>query len=1699
MPANNPRQPKRSWKDEKPLGGNPGPGQRGWHKEPTAAGPKGPLLTRRGKIALALAGLVVGVIAIVVVLYLMRTIEEPWIVVVRADYATNLAVPENVAGAHAAQQLENWGMDYNTKHRKPLVLRPEDFTHEGEDPFDAGLKGCNRSTVVLFVAVHGNAVANEPYLIPNDANPRNAAYTAHPLSKALAALGKLPTKTKKLLILDTTGVESDATLGQLHNDFTRALLQNKAELAKVPNLAVLVASDEDQRSWVSEEWGTSIFAHFVIEGLKGGASENGQVTAKSLHEWVRARVEEWARDNRGAPQTPLLIDDGNIAGDTKLALASASDYTPPAVADVPPFKAPKELLDAWTRRDDLQKSQPSPAAYTPQLWRQYLDSLKRYQDLLRANDPTSAGTMAATVEALAKRIEELQRIPRELANNLVAPAAFGWSLTPAEINTTQQEFTKLWAVPTTPPAEFGSLLRKWQEKDTDSPRRQLWRLRLSVLILQQAIQPEGDVARAFAVLADQGVNDPVAPRPAEAHLALMLDRYLPKENRNLPAVRKALAVCLQAEETALGFDSSTPLPAYSEQVYPWIRSESLAVDAPGVERADDSRQRGESLLFALTSQTANADAATEKAQVAYTGLQEKAAIVRRALAARDRAFVELPYYTDWLGSLPLTALTEDQEKPYLDLWDALHLLASKLNAPAYGKIDDLPKPTRQVEDGLNALERKFRASLEVRGDTQTSWHDLNNLLRVPFIEAGQRMDLLNQLRATGRTLNDKPPSGLQVVSKTQNSDDMKKIAQRRGRLALAALGKDHPTYEATSAVIAKPDDGAWGRSLAKAGDEIGGAYRKMAQDAYANTEKSYEAGLGEARTLLRKAASQARQLPGAAAAAWPAPALDPVNEYRRLALHDLLLYQTRRTFADYWADTSTLPYYRAAGTVYLAAATDLIGGNDPNLPAAAKAARLSEVKTLTEQLALPDALVPQYYDGPDLKSGSAVLSVTDEDRVPRRFRLKKPDSAPPGIAVVWTTVGKGMRPAKLEDEQRRALVRASGEIDDGDIEYDLLPDAPKAVTAAKEQSRQAFTGFFRGRQETLNTAVTIYRVPDVTPYQPDLPRTAHLAVTASEEDFAVFAAARSELVIVVDFSGSMGDPTADTAKLPKAQRLEKKYLALDGLKRCLAKVPKGVRVTVLTFSEQGGGTSINVQREAKPWDRRQSSALFERLEGLTPEGFTPLARATVKAGTYFTDAKGVAKTILVVTDGGDSEFSRKDDDNGKKLRKDWGTMEIYMKKNLDPSIQINVIGIDASTLDLDYERLGLEMYETSIKALGGEFVPVNDSAKLATQIERSLLQIRYRVEGKENNIDSGTVPADVVPEGGASVNGTEDNYRWISRLEPGSFLVTLQTNRKQAKAIEQRVRLQGGDAMALQLRPDAKTGQFVLRPEVWGYSHDIKGHQKLVAQQPFPPDADVPSWLVSVVQNQRANTGQAVQRLTLTTALEKLRPSDVEAKAETGLGLGRPPFVWFEVSAKGAAGKPAGGGRRFYPLADYPAPAYAVELPEWQRDQEPVLDVWWTQDAPPDCGVLRAENGKRLTDYQQEPLEVRTLNGGDATRIVVESIRHEKRNHVEYQPGKFRDDMDCAVVRLRWDPDAAKGKAFFALLPDGKATGWEQHIYLEAGKYTGVFFNVSAERLKALDYLTLYSVEGVKAQANKVPGMQLGVPNDRARPAPIVD
>ena len=376
--------PKRSWRDDT-SGGRGATNKREWQKEP-GKGSRGPWFTKRVKVLLAVTSLLTVVVGVVVVLLLLRHTDPPRLVLIGAGYETNLAVPHNVYGKRGLGDLKEWADEHNKNHgsdaKNAIDVHQDELLAEG-DPFAKALKGCNSKKVVLFVAVHGGTSASGgDYLIANNANPRDglAGYT---MDKALAALEQLPKDTKKLLILDTTQVNADWNLGLLHNDFVRTLA-NDPRLKNIPNLIVFCASDENQRSWVSEEYGRTIFAHYVVEGLKGAADANddGLLTAQELIDYVQHKVESWVRHNRGDVQTPRVIDPNNLAKDMDLVPVERSAYKEPDPAQLPAVHAAPELLAAWKQREELANAFPQPMTYTPHLWRQYHDALLRYEQLL---------------------------------------------------------------------------------------------------------------------------------------------------------------------------------------------------------------------------------------------------------------------------------------------------------------------------------------------------------------------------------------------------------------------------------------------------------------------------------------------------------------------------------------------------------------------------------------------------------------------------------------------------------------------------------------------------------------------------------------------------------------------------------------------------------------------------------------------------------------------------------------------------------------------------------------------------------------------------------------------------------------------------------------------------------------------------------------------------------------------------------------------------------------------------------------------------------------------------------------------------------------------------------------------------------------------------------------------------------------------
>ena len=180
-------------------------------------------------------------------------------------------------------------------------------------------------TVIVFLALHGGSDGEGAYLLADDDEANRL-----PIADVLGAMAKLPREKQKLLILDATQVTDDWSLGMLHNDFARGLKGKLDEIqkgdARIENLWVLAASDEDQRSWIDVDGGRSVFSRAVVEGLRGEADADGdgRINLRELYEHVGPEVKAWVSANRGDVQTPILLP---AADDKALDLAAAVELS----------------------------------------------------------------------------------------------------------------------------------------------------------------------------------------------------------------------------------------------------------------------------------------------------------------------------------------------------------------------------------------------------------------------------------------------------------------------------------------------------------------------------------------------------------------------------------------------------------------------------------------------------------------------------------------------------------------------------------------------------------------------------------------------------------------------------------------------------------------------------------------------------------------------------------------------------------------------------------------------------------------------------------------------------------------------------------------------------------------------------------------------------------------------------------------------------------------------------------------------------------------------------------------------------------------------------------------------------------------------------------------------------------------------------
>lgn len=1611
--------PNPSWRDPQSSSGD-----RGWQNP--AGGPGSPTsrrMSRLTKLVLAIGAAVAICVTVVVVVLLFLPPRLPSYFLVGASYDENLALPHNLPGWQAMQELEtvakpgsSGGLLAWLGSGKRSVKKQDQL--KDETTWAEGLPA--NQNLVVFLALHGGIDSKGAFFFVDDPACRRRLR----LPEVLDRLGqKSLAGKKKVLILDPTIMTGRWTCGQLGNDFVRQLKElkeNRNKESKDAGLYILCASDEGQRSWVSEEWRCSIFAHYVLEGLRGAAADsNGRVQLKALHDYVHDQVKQWTRDTRNAVQTPILLGPAEDKEGKRAAASLELARVDKKYKAEEPQEAPglPGLKEAWETFDGLRRNMvPSFAVYTPHLWHQYQETLLRLEQVLRAGDPTGVA------KRLQDRLKELERVMDESRKPKLTASA-GNTLPLSQALGLAQPLRRdlgdlvveLWRGGD---AEMQKKNRERLKKEQDRAEndRKLLNVQLAEYLVQELSSSgrlsKDDLKRAREVLHDD-LRLPTGVWPAEAHYLAILERDLatPPPSEYLVT---ALKTRLRAERAALGAVSPGPAGSatghpYSEQVIVWTRDK--------VEEGDRERRRGEDLLLASGEDDwRQAGQHFQKANEAYRQAESAALMVRKALQLRDEVFDELPAYTQWLARQ--RRLSENQVELQPDerlkeceqLWQQIYQLAADLGKGE--KADSLEQRADKLRPAFDRIRQVFQSHSKQLVDSevrlQNRLQQIEDVLMVPFIEADRRLELVKLSRQISLELQQslgKAPA----AQADPLAEKVEEAGQREGRLGLALLGEKYNENALAN--------------LVKAGERL----EKLEEDRRQETAKDLHNSLAQpkldgevgALALAAQAEQLARQVDGAANTLFDEDRPGPGAACRDLRSHDLLLWLLKRTARDHFYpyEPGGTPYYILAGNNFwqdarqLAATPDqaIVRGRQRN----ADLAKETYLKKTGVEVTPP-------------LGGLASLQI-----IPLIWTARPQDLDLDGTPVFWFE-SKGRVKLQSPAPDVRFPRKLEKEIT---LKCEVInPLVGQGAQRPLKNASIALAGRFRG--QILDTPSTQAFAPaDVLVYQYRPSPTAAVAFRAHPD------VSRGNLVIVLDASGSMyevNEPWSRTlnCKFHEATR------ALEGV---LKQLPAGTNLSVWVFGghkdpAQPNQVRIWQLRKPRPWDRFQLERLMDEVENIQPGDESPIVRTMIQASADLDNTVG-PKTMLVLTDGADNKSG--DGPSGQLL-------EHFRDRN----ILINVVLFrvtDPKERRLAEEQFGvvrnLRPQGRLFPEPGANLSDKEQVARLPGILEDALLPRAFLLKDGH--------PLEGSAARGVRVSFESDltkNLAWL-RVQPDLYGANVFRSRTS-------LRVNSGERLLVSLE-GSRSDEFV-------FKRGLFAEDRLFGQREFKHRAyqDTPSknWRAAVMQNGYFAANHSLEML---LTLEELNSRDALPLHQV-----QPGFRWLEIKARQEV--PAGEKEkrpslvRWYNDERYPAPAWQLKADQWPlKDKEPLpaeVAVWWqTSATPPRDAVVKIDPDRLL----QRGVAV---NGQDEVTI---QCGIDRKRMVSIAPDTPPIPMDCLVLTVNHKP----GQPIWAQLVGHQ--GGQEHQYISQGdSYTAVFWGIRDSDLEALTFqIELTSIAKFKKEA----------------------
>lgn len=747
--------------------------------------------TRRGWLTWfgLFAAAVVCLGGVAYLLFLLTRPPQPCFIAVAADPtadAESLDVPLDFAGWQSARRFLDRGKDWAGRtawgrNSARIVTGPDSGPVRlpaGEAELSGWLEQFQKyDPIMIYFGVHCGTE-------PGPTGPEPVLYVGGhdrlPVRRLLAALANGPLREKRLvLLLDPGRLPPDPVYGHLTDVFPAALRSLDEEIRKCPHLVILSGCESGQRGWESEELRSTAFADAVIRAMDDPTGSTDVISASQLFDAAKELTDQWTRDNRPVPQTPVLLPAGPDGQDEQARLRAARirigirPTASPATASPVSLDLPKDWKEHWERHAEFEARTPHPAAYTPRLWRRYCELLLRYERAVRAGETRCVDRLGVALQAT----EDDLRRP-------VLP------VDPADLP--QLQAFRALRDPTTPGVAKG-----------------LW-----------------DVASGRADVPPDAVRGEPGLRAAEWHLALMVQQFY-RSVRSPPVPppndwKNALDVRSLADRAALGLpEPGQPLVRYgphsavfSERIWPFTRS--------SLSGADVRRRDAEDRLFS-PDPTDHPTSRLDTLRSEYAAVAVTAADARSAFQIRDRILADLPFLGRW--EVNRADATDPDVQAVVELWDRVHKLEELLSH----QVGSTPPVTqaKDVWERFTALQTRFTKAVRDQLQAtalQQEWSPKEGLLTTPLLRADQREQLLLASRTITMTLL----SGATLKAGVQprialNPADAKAVVERRVQLARAELGT------AVLAAHSLPGRAIPTDPQAQTVAEVAGCYRQLAQ------------------------------------------------------------------------------------------------------------------------------------------------------------------------------------------------------------------------------------------------------------------------------------------------------------------------------------------------------------------------------------------------------------------------------------------------------------------------------------------------------------------------------------------------------------------------------------------------------------------------------------------------------------------------------------------------------------------------------------------------------------------------------------------------------------------------------------------------------------------------------------------------------